>query len=316
LEKRRKRKMKKVLVIYYSQSGQLLEITNNITKDLLADSEVDLSFYNIKLEEDYPFPWKKDVFYNAFPESFSQTPESLGDLDNPLLKEKYDLIIYSYQVWYLTPSIPANSFLKSDIATKLFKNTPVVTIIGCRNMWCMAQDKMKQLLLDLDANLVGNIVLTDRHINHVSVVTIVHWMMNADKTKRFLGVFPLPGISQKDIDEATKFSPAVLGSLKTENYQELQEILIQQEATRIKPFLILVDRKANMIFSFWAKLILKKEKISIQKRKRFVKLFSYYLLFAIWVVSPIVFIVYLLAYPFTAKKRNMDINYYQRTALK
>ncbi len=308
--------MKKVLVIYYSQSGQLLEITNNITKDLLADSEVNLSFYNIKLKEDYPFPWSKDVFYNTFPESFSQTPTALNDLDNPLLKEKYDLIIFSYQVWYLTPSIPANSFLKSDIATTLFKNTPVITIIGCRNMWYMAQDKMKQLLLNLDANLVGNIVLTDRHINHVSVVTIVHWMMNGDKTKRYLGLFPLPGISQKDIDTAIKFSPTILKHLKSGNYDATQEELIKQDATRIKPFLILVDRKANLIFSFWSKLVLRKEKISIQKREKYVKLFSYYLLFAIWVVSPIVFIVYLLAYPFTAKKRQLDINYYQRTALK
>lgn len=308
--------MKKVLVIYYSQSGQLLEIANNVTKELKFDSDVELSFYNIKLENDFPFPWKKDIFYNTFPESFSQTTTQLKNLEDPLLKEKYDLIIFSYQIWYLTPSIPANSFLKTDVAKQLFNNMQVLTLIGCRNMWCMAQDKMKQLLLDINAKLVGNVVLADRHINHVSVVTIVHWMMNGNKTKRFLGFFPLPGISQKDIDEAVKFSPTILNSLKTDNFDTLQNKLIKQEGVRIKPFLIVVDRKANLIFSFWAKLILKKEKISLEKRKKFVKLFSYYLLFAIWVVSPIVFIVYLLIYPFTAKKRKLDIEYYQQTALK
>ena len=42
---------------------------------------------------------------------------------------------------------------------------------------------MKVLLSDLEANLVGNIALVDRNINHVSVVTIVHWMFSGEKTK-------------------------------------------------------------------------------------------------------------------------------------
>jgi len=138
--------LKNILVIYYSQSGQLLEIAQNITKDLVADADVNLHFYNIKLKEDFPFPWNKKVFYDPFPESFLQIPTELVDLDNPLLQEQYDLIILSYQVWYLSPSIPINSFLKSEISKSLFLNTPVVTVIGCRNMWIMTQEKIKRLL--------------------------------------------------------------------------------------------------------------------------------------------------------------------------
>ena len=92
--------MKKVLVIYYTQSGQLLDISKNITQELEDSVEVDLSYYEIKLKKNFPFPWNKKEFFNAFPETFLQIPTKLEDLENPLLQEKYDLIILSYQVWY------------------------------------------------------------------------------------------------------------------------------------------------------------------------------------------------------------------------
>ena len=67
----------------------------------------------------------------------------MEDLYNPILNKKYDLIVFGHQVWYLSPSIPINSFLQNNISKKLFENTPVVTVIGCRNMWIMAQEKIK-----------------------------------------------------------------------------------------------------------------------------------------------------------------------------
>jgi len=221
--------LKKVLVIYYTQSGQLLDISKNITKELEDSTAIDLSYYEIKLKKNFPFPWNKKEFFNAFPESFLQTPTELIDLDNPILQKKYDLIILSYQVWYLTPSIPINSFLKNKVAKRLFTNTPVITVIGCRNMWIMAQEKVKKLLTFNKANLVGNIVLTDRHINHISVITIVHWMMTGLKTK-YLGIFPKPGVSEKDIKESSKFGPVILKNLLRNSYVELQNQLLEKKA--------------------------------------------------------------------------------------
>lgn len=307
--------VKKVLVVYYSQSGQLLEIAKNVTLSLEEDKNIDLSYYNISLKEDFPFPWNKEKFYDTFPESFLQIPTDLIDLDNPVLQEKYDLIIYAFQVWYLTPSIPANSFLKSEIAEQLFNNTPVVTLIGCRNLWYYAQEKMKRMLLDVNAKLVGNIVLSDKHLNHISVITIVHWMMSGKKEK-YLGFFPMPGIAKQYIDESTKFGAVLLPAIITNEYETLQGNLLKIKAVEVKHFLTTVDKKANIIFSKWAQIITKGGRLNNPKRKRLVKLFSFYLLFAIWVVSPIVFIVYLLVLPFTFKRREREINYYEENKLK
>ena len=307
--------MKKVLVIYYTQSGQLLDISKNITKELEESSEVDLSFYEIKLKKDYPFPWDKKTFYNTFPETFLQAPTELVDLDNPILKEKYDLVILSYQVWYLSPSIPINSFLTSDVAHSLLKNTSVITVIGCRNMWIMAQEKIKKLLIQNQAKLVGNIALVDRHINHISVITILHWMMKGVKT-RFLGFFPKPGVSDKDIKESTKFGPVILKSLSQNNYNSLQNELLKKGAVKIKPFLIVMDKRANILFGKWANFISSKGPSNSEERQPFIKLFSIYLMIAIWLIAPIVFLLFLLTFIPLVKSRKRDKKYYSSVQIK
>ena len=61
--------MKNVLVIYYTQSGQLLEIAQNVVKDLEKSDEINVSYHQIKPVKEYDFPWKADQFFDAFPES-------------------------------------------------------------------------------------------------------------------------------------------------------------------------------------------------------------------------------------------------------
>jgi len=301
--------MKNVLVVYYTQSGQLLEIAQNVVETLEASSEVSVTYHQVKPVNDYNFPWKKDSFFDAFPESFLQIPCELEEPKSEVLSKKYDLVILAYQIWYLTPSIPFNSFLKSDAAKLLLKDSPVVTVIGCRNMWIQAQEKTKLLLNKVQAKLVGNIVLIDRHINHISVITIEKWMFSGKK-ESYLGIFPKPGVSQKDIDEATKFGTPILNSLLQGKYQNLQTSLLEIGAVKINPFLVLVDKRANVLFGKWANLIIKKGKPGDKKRLKWIGYFNKYLKFAIWFIAPIVFIVFLLTYLPSIGSIRRDQKYY------
>ncbi|WP_300565743.1 dialkylrecorsinol condensing enzyme DarA [Flavobacterium sp.] len=298
--------MKNVLIVYYSQSGQLEEIARTVAKPLLNDADVTVTFCDIQLEKPFAFPWKKEAFFDAFPESFLQIPSKIHAPSDEVLSKKYDLVILAYQVWYLSPSIPVNSFLKSEFAKQLLENTPVITLIGCRNMWAMAQEKMKVILKDTGAKLVGNIVLVDRHINHVSVITIVEWMFSGEK-KKYLGIFPKPGVSDKDIQESSKFGTIILKHLKSNSYETLQEELVVNDAVEIRPFLIEMDKKANKMFKIWSNLIIKK----IDSRPKWLKGFNIYLLVAIWVISPIVYILYLFTYPLKLARIKKEKSYFK-----
>jgi hypothetical protein len=298
--------MKNVLVIYYSQSGQLESIAKNIAKPFLNSDEINVTFYEIQLEKPFPFPWDKTSFFDAFPESFLQIPRELKPVPEEILNTKFDLVLFHYQVWYLSPSIPINSFLKSDSTKKILNNTPVITISGSRNMWIMAQEKIKVLLKEAKAELVGNVALVDRVGNLISVITIVEWMFSGVK-KKYLGIFPLPGVSDKDIQESDKFGEAMLSAFKQNKLSELQPKLVALGGVYISSYLVTVDKTANKIFNKWSNLIYKNQK----NRKTLLKVFNVYLFLAIWLISPIVYILHLITYPIKLKTIKRETQYYQ-----
>lgn len=298
--------MKNVLVIYYSQSGQLKEIASKIAQPLLNSDEINVVFYEILLEKPFPFPWDKSSFFDVFPESFLQIPTALKPVPQEIIDTKFDLILLNYQVWYLTPSIPINSFLKSDQAKQLLKGTPIVTINGSRNMWIMAQEKVKALLKQNEASLIGNIALVDRAGNLISVITIVEWMFTGIK-KRYLGFFPLPGVSDEDINESSKFGDEINKALLNDELDDLQPKLVALQAVKVSSYLVSVDQTANKIFNKWSNFINNKKR----SRKMWLKVFYVYLLLAIWLISPIVYILHLILYPLKVNKINKEIHYYQ-----
>jgi len=244
-----------------------------------------------------------------------QVPADFHPPKPEILEKKYDLVILGYQVWYLTPSIPINSFLKSDFAKQLLKGTPVVSVVACRNMWIQAQEKMKRLLVSVDAELVGHIALVDRHINHISVITIEHWMLSGRKDK-YLGIFPKPGVSDTDIENASKFGHPIKKAAIANDFSKLQNELLQLDAVRVNPFLVRTDERGNVLFSKWANLLVQKGEQGEAKRLKWIGFFKFYLKFAVWVIAPIVFVVFLLTYLPMTKKRNRERKYYTSVALK
>lgn len=298
--------MKNVLVIYYSQSGQLAEIAQNISKPLGESGDVNVDFHEIRPVTPFPFPWDDDSFFDVFPESFLQIPTALEPVPSHILEKAYDLVILHYQVWYLSPSIPVNSFLKSADAKHLLNGIPVVTVSGSRNMWVMAQEKVKSLLLANGADLKGNIALTDRAGNLISVITIVDWMMSGIKRRKW-GILPLPGVSEKDINNSTVFGSIIMKHLLSGSLQNLQAELLENDAVRISSYLVLVDRTGNKIFNKWSNFIKSRK----NSRKSWLKVFYVYLFLAIWVISPIVYILHLLTYPLKINKIKRETLYYQ-----
>ena len=293
-------RMKRILVIYYTQSGQLKEIADNFVAPFQKQG-IPVDFYEIQMETPYPFPWTNESFFGAFPESFLELPQPIKAMPPDIETQEYDLVVLAYQVWYLSPSIPVTSFLKSEQARVLLEGKPVVTLSGTRNMWIKAQEKVRNMLVKKGACIVANIALTDRHYNHISVLTIVHWLFTGKKDK-YLGVFPLPGVSQKDITNATQYGELVLNhSQKGEYQQSLQKEIVAQGGVQVKPFLISAEKKANRLFGIWARAIYQSP-----RRKFLLKCFHAYLYFAIWILMPIVWLFYWLTYPLFYKKIRRD----------
>ncbi len=306
--------MKKVLCVYYSQSGQLTQIVKNFAKPFEKSGEYTVTFAPIELVNDYEFPWKGYNFFDAFAESVNKIPCEIKPLH--IENEDFDLIVFAYTVWYMMPAIPANSFLLSDQAKRIFKNKPVITLLGVRNMWVVAQEYVKSRIVELNGNLVGNIVLRDRAENLTGIVTISYFLFTGRKD-RFLGFFPKPGISDKDIASADKFGDIVKNHTVNNTFEKLQEELIKAKAVKINAYLATVERMAyKRVFLKWAGFILKKGGPGDPARRKRVKMFAFYFPFAILVIAPIEYIFFLIFAPFRIKTIKKDKVYFSGVNLK
>jgi len=301
--------VKRALVIFYSQTGQLKEIVDSVTASLGEDFE--LVIEELKPVPPYPFPWRGMPFFQAFPESVQEIPCVMEPFKfNP--DQDFDLVILAYQVWYLSPSIPFTAFLQSPEARKVLKGRPVITILGVRNMWVMAQERVKEQIRDLGGTLVGNIVLVDPYPNLVSVVTIVRWLMKGEQEGKGLigGIFPHAGVPEQNIREAVKFGDVIREVFRIGQLDKLQDQLLGKGAVKINPVLMSIEKRGRMMFGFWSKFVLKKGGYGDPAREGRLKLFKYYLFAVIYLVSPIVSLIFWFTHKIFYKRTWSSMGYY------
>lgn len=285
---------KKVLAIYYSQSGQLGDIIDRFIAPL-ADAGASIEKVSVKPATDYPFPWTGEQFYSVMPDCVLGVPTELAPFR--LKETSYDLIVLGYQAWFLSPSIPCNSLLHHPAFLAVLQHTPVITITGARNMWLNAFAGVRGSLVQAGARLVGNIALVDKHPNHISFVTIFHWLLRGKKD-RYLNIFPLPGVSAADIANTSVYGGIVAPYLASDDWEGLQEELVSQKSVDLKYSLFLLESKAVPTYTVWANFIVKRK-----KRKEWLAVFKYYLLFSLFVAAPVLLIVdAVFIRPFSSKR--------------
>jgi len=299
-------KIRKILAISYSQSGQLDEIMDNFIQPL-EDIEIDRIKYSP--EKQYPFPWTSASFFDTMPESVMEKPVPLGKIT--FKHTVYDLVIFAYQPWYLSPSIPATSLLIDKEFLRRVSKTPVITLIGSRNMWINSQKSIKSGINEAGGKLVANLPFADRNQNQVSAITILHWMLTGSKTKKFK-FLPLPGVSDADIVSASDFGKMLDMAIKKNDLSNLQDEFIATGFINLSSEVMFIEKKAKRFFRIWAGLILKYGK-KPSGRKLLISAYKYYLLIALFVVAPIVMIFYKsLIVPLTLKRINREKQVYLR----
>ncbi|MEJ7588065.1 MAG: hypothetical protein WKI04_10950 [Ferruginibacter sp.] len=293
---------KKILAIFYSQTGQLGNIIENLTSPLINAGHV-VEKICVQPVNPYPFPWTGESFFAQMPDCVLQVPTELEPFH--LQEKKYDLVIIGYQAWFLSPSIPVNSLLLHPAVRAVLQHTPVITITGARNMWISSMEDIKKILKNTGARLSGNIVLVDRHANFVSFVTILYWMFTGKKD-RYLNIFPVPGVSEADIKNTRLFGSTIEKYLQSGQWNSLQKELIQQKAVVVKYNLMFIESKAKRIFGLWANFIIKRK-----KRTAWLVAFKYYLLIALFIASPIILTVDAIFFkPFLSARIKKQKQYY------
>jgi hypothetical protein len=285
--------MKKVLVLYYSQSGQLRDVIDSIVGPLLESPAVECHCRAIKPVRPYPYPWPFYTFFDAFPEAVNLDGCPVEEME---LDADYDLIVLGYTVWFLSPAIPVTGFLQSAQAQALFKDKPVVTVIACRDMWLQAQEKMKGLLEGLGARLLDNVVLIDQGKSLYTFVTTPRWLLTGKKDA-FSG-FPAAGIAPAEIEAASRFGERLVAALSADRELGEAPLLSELNAVNVNGKLISSEKIARRSFMIWSRLIKKAGLPGSRGRKVVITVYVIFLLFMVLSVVPLNLLLRKLIYPF------------------
>lgn len=301
--------IKRILVLSYSQTGQLAEITKRIVAPLEQDARIAVHIETLCPVTPYSFPWGFFSFLDAFPESAHMVAPALQPL-SLTGEEDFDLVILPYQVWFLAPSLPITAFLKHPVAKRLLAGKPVVTVIACRNMWMLAQEKMKTLLDACGAHLLDNIVLVDPSPTMVSLFTTPLWLLSGKRD--FLKVLPPAGVDAASIQAASRFGFALRDALRKNEECGTAPLLTGLKAVDSDPHLLVSEKAATRSFYLWGKLLRAVGEPGQLRRYPFLILYVIFLITLILTVVPLSLLVQALLRPlmrrrFAALKQQFDL---------
>lgn len=276
--------VKRVLVLRYSQSGQLDRVTDQVVAPLRADPSIALHEEVLRPLAPFPFPWPFLRFFDAFPESAHMKPQPLAPL-SLTGDEDFDLVILPYQVWFLAPSQPVTAFLKHPVAARLLAGKPVVTVIACRNMWLLAHEKLKGMLGDVGARLIDNVVLTDPGPTLATFFTTPAWLIWGRK-RGFWGM-PDAGLSSEQIRGTARFGRALRDALHQGLERGTQPLLAGLGAVRADAKLLVSEKAGTRSFYLWGKLIMAAGAPGAWQRKPLLLLYVVFLIALIVTVVPV-----------------------------
>ncbi len=275
--------LKNVLVVNFSQTGQLSDISEQIIGPLRAAGH-HVHLETLVPETPFPFPWPIVDFVDAFPECVQLDAPSLKPL-GIAENSNFDLIILAYQVWYLSPGLPMTAFLKSTEARRLLAGKPVVTVVACRNMWLSAQNTMQGLVSQAGGILGDHVAFTDQGPALATFITTPRWVLTG-RRDRFLGL-PPAGVAPAEIRGASRFGRALAEALAENRETADQPMLTGLRACTVNPRLAISERAGHRAFRVWSKLIRLCGKRGQWRRRPALLVFAIYLIAMVLTVVPI-----------------------------
>ncbi len=286
----------RVLILYYSQSGDVHRVAEALLKPL-AEIGAHVHWESLRPARPFPWPWKNiHYFFYIMPDCVLGHADPLEPLSPPT-RDDYDLVILAYQVWFLSPSLPAQALLKSPEAAAILKDRNVLTLCVNRNMWHSASEIMKRLLSQVGARHCDNVVVTHQGPPLGTFVTTTRRLLTG-KSGKVLGVLPAAEVGQGDLDRMQRLGEALVAQSDRIAAREPGSFLHGLDAVHVNRPYVLPERAARTMFSLWARGLDGAGRVWIGFRHIGTFLFSLFLLSMILTGIPLFFLGQWLLSPF------------------
>ena len=236
--------MDRVLILYYSQSGEVAKIASVFATEL-SRTGVEVTIERLTPETEHPYPWRSVRRF------FDVMPESVLGLPAPIRNPGYDpttrfrMVILAYPVWFLSPAMPVQAFF-GLAHTEVLRDTETVTITVSRAMWHSASERIKGLLAAAGAVHCDNVVITHQGSPLLTLVSTPRALLFGRKDS-LLGVFPKSGVS--DLDRARVRELATVTARRLRGDRSFGgSLLVGESALSITRWLVVPELLASSCF--------------------------------------------------------------------
>ncbi|HUS25191.1 MAG TPA: dialkylresorcinol condensing enzyme [Candidatus Binatia bacterium] len=241
--------MKRILVVLYSQTGQLERVARAIAAPLHEAGHT-VDWLRLESQPPYPFPWTFWSFLDAFPESVRLTPPPLRSWS---VAARYDLVLLCWTPWFLSPAPPVAAFLQSEAGRAVLRDTPVVTVTAARNMWVLAQEDVKRMLAGAGARHSDHVALTDPGHTLVTVVTTPAWMLTGRRDA--VASLPRAGLTDAQVAGSVRFGRALAAAFADGSLDGQRPVLTGLGAAQVDPALVMSEKIGRRSFRVWSKIV-------------------------------------------------------------
>jgi hypothetical protein len=245
---------RRMCVFWYTQTGQLTEsVTAFVTP--LREQGWDVRWIEVQPYRRFPFPWPVRQFFNIFPACVDRAATiELEPIASTLYPGSDEILLFAFQVWYLSPSLPMRSVLVSE--REAFRNRDVVTFTACRNMWWSAAIEVHRLLDVAGARYLGTIAASDTSPQFHSLVTTLRWLLGGRGDPFWL--FGRAGIPEAELARLKELGETVAAVTATGTpsvASSLASALREHGAAPIYPTIAAADLLGSRVFRMWGAVI-------------------------------------------------------------
>ena len=298
--------MKKVLIVHYSQTGQLSSLARNFAAPLQT-AGVQVDCVNIVPEQAFPFPWPFWRFFDTFPETVHLKPAPILPPQIPIRRLRcsghclHRLVPLSFATDYRLFATRRNAPpVRRQTGHHAYRLPQYVAGRAGKNE-IFAETKRRQTHRQHRKNRSCN--------SAASFITTPAWMLTGDK--RYFRSLPSAGIAEEELADAARFGTKLRDTLL--NQQPLDETLFQNMgAAKVNEKLIFSERTAGRSFFVWGKLLMAAGRISPLLRRALLCFYIVFLLAMILVVLPISVILKKLLHPLLKGRLKKLADYYEQ----
>jgi multimeric flavodoxin WrbA len=213
----------RVLFVYFSYTKQTLKVVEAMTETLRergcevehAAIELTDARYTARFHE-FPMPHPLRELVGMIP---AELRRATGEIEIPEQARSggYDLVCIGSPTWWLSTSVPIRSYLESEAAGPILKDTPYATFVVCRRYFGHNLRTVKKL-----AGQRGGQFVDATHFKYEggqvkSLLSLISYLGSGKYRERYLGI-PIPPTNIQDhhLEAARKFASGLADGLGVE----------------------------------------------------------------------------------------------------